>query len=112
MATNIRLTRKTRAPKMPELQQDDGLWAVAQELEQFLAEEDLHRLTAEDIGEFLSPHHQQVSVTSEAGYYWYYWDDAHEQWVRVCESPATVTVRDEASEDPILVLVEETARYL
>jgi hypothetical protein len=112
MATNIRLTRKTRAPKMPVLQQDDGLWDVAQEVETFLLDHELHRVTADDIAEHLTPLHQTVSVTTEPGYYWYYWDYESAIWIRVCESPSTVSVRDAVDEDPILVLVEESARYV
>jgi hypothetical protein len=97
---------------MPVLQRDDDLWTVAQELEAYLAGEDLSRLTADDIAEHLTTLHKEVSVIVEPGYYWFYWDDQHEVWVRVCESPATVSVRDAANEDPILVLVEESAQYL
>ena len=54
MATKIRLTRKTRAPKMPALQQDDGLWDVAQEVEAFLDDHDL-QIRARKVGQGASP---------------------------------------------------------
>lgn len=111
MATTIRLGRKTPAAKIDILKQDAGLWAVLQELEGFLATQDLRRLTAEQVADFLVPRHPTVNLTFAPSWYEWVWSEQLGRFIAICHYTGTVSVRGGDADDPILVDVDVSATY-
>lgn len=111
MGTRITLGRKTPATKLDMLKNDEDVWTIATELQPFLADEDLIRITPDDIVEVLSRHHKEVIQTASV-WYEYVWDPDHEIWTIVCHHHTTIAVRDDPPHDePILVTVDISANY-
>lgn len=111
MATEITLTRQTRASKLDELQTDDGLWKVGQELEAYLRNQDLRRLTADELVAFLIPLHNDATLTKAFVQYHMEYDPGLNRWIKVCTAESTIFIPDGPVEDSILVGVKVSARY-
>jgi hypothetical protein len=111
MATEITLTRRTRAPKLTQLQADDGLWNILQELEGYLAQQDLRRLTVQQVADFVIALHSDATLAMENLEYIYIFDPALMQWKKVCIYEGKIHIPDGPVEDTIEVGFKVSASY-
>lgn len=111
MATEITLTRKTRATKLDRLQTDDGLWSVLEQLEAFFRDQDIRRLTVDEVAAFLIPLHNDATLTKATVQYIWVWDEFTHRYRKVCISEGTISIPDGPIEDSILVGFKVSAIY-
>jgi hypothetical protein len=111
MGTKITLSRRTPANHLEGVQNDDYLWEIAAELEQYLAQQQLPRVTATNVANFLTPHHGTVTLTEVPYVYLDVWDPDELMWITVCIKRSTISVLDAGQPEPVDVVVELTASY-
>lgn len=111
MATAVHLSRLHGTNTMPALQGDTALAVLASQLEALLASKPLALLTGADVHAALAPLHAGTALTYEAPLYWWYWDEVLQEWVRYCQTTAIVSVPQGDDADPIVLRIEDRAKY-
>lgn len=110
MATSIKLGRKTPANTLATVQNDEAVWSVGEDLTTYLRTLPLSRVTSQGVLAFIKTLHPDATLTPVAVIYMWIWDDVL-GWVKVCLQGAIITVPTQAGGDPVLITVEESARY-
>lgn len=110
MATSITVTRASASSSIDAVRQDDAIWQVSQEIEGYLATRNIQQVVAEDIRALLDAAHGDVQMV----------EDNYVYGVDVvpgigpmpyCIKTHTISVREQPSDEPVVVKFEVTATY-
>lgn len=111
MATAVHVSRLHGTNSMPALQADTALVTVTSELESLLASKSIALLTGPEVLAVLEPLHPGAALANDPPLYWWYWDERIQEWVRCCQTTAAVTLPQGEGGDPIVVRIEDRAKY-
>ncbi|MFN0243520.1 MAG: hypothetical protein ACKVWV_11565 [Planctomycetota bacterium] len=109
MATTITISKASSATHIDLVRHDDALWQVAFEIEGFLATRNIQQVVAADIRALLAAAHGQVDMVDGPGLYGVL--STPFGLVPYCHRTHTISVREQATDEPVVIEFEVSATY-